>query len=458
MDISENTLLLSEHNTVHISHWPEVLATICTCVGSVSYGYSSGFSSPVIPELEHLGILDSHGSDWFVSLISLGAMLGAPLVVILVEQFGRKQLIIVSNIPLIIGYVMIATIATETAILSGRTLIGVTVGVLAKIIPLYIAEITTTRWRGRLIVLGAGLNMSCGLTLDYLLGMWFNYKWLALLGAILGTVNSIAMICMPETPRWLLKKKDRQAAFKALVWLRGNTNIKEELEEMQNNITQQQATATLKCPDLVHSRYSLPLAKVICFVFLIRLCGKNFTESYLQEILQSAYFSAKNARVTTFLIGLSNFIGVFIAGALVENLGRKPLLYISGVTMGVSSSVMGVGFYMMEGMDSVGLKWIYGISLTLFTIGFWVGFGPVLWLVTVEILPIKVRGLGSALSIVTNFLAGFLSTKYGPALVKATSLGTVFFIISGLCAVAIFYIWCIIPETEGKSLEEIEKH
>ncbi len=439
----------------NVRNGPQIVAALIACLGSLSLGIALGYSSPAIPDLEAIFELNASEISWFGSLVTLGAAIGALLSGLLIELFGRKSTLLVANLPLVVGYAIIGGVKTMTWLYIGRTLTGVGVGMMAVTVNVYIAEISTVKMRGILATISQ-LFVASGIFIAYLLGIPLVYKWIALFGAGVAFIMVSLVLFIPETPRWNIKKGKHMAATKALLWLRGpQANIGEEIKEIELNIAGQPGKMNI-C-DIFTPRYLKPLFLCLMIHVLQKFSGINAIDFYTESIFQSAGFD-KNADIPPVVVSLVAIVGSLPPVLLVDKLGRKPMLISSGFLNCISCFTLGLFYYLYEEQNMTNISWLPIVSLVVYGFGFSMGWGPVAWLVANEIIPLRIRGFGSGLASVVNWTIAFLITKEFPVLVEVTSHYVGFWIFSGMSFLAILFVIFFIPETKGKSLEQIEQY
>ncbi|XP_052413321.1 solute carrier family 2, facilitated glucose transporter member 8-like [Carassius gibelio] len=451
------------------------LATFAAVLGPLSFGFVLGYSSPAIPELRIIQDprlqLSKDEASWFGSVVTIGAALGGLLGGWIVEKIGRKLSLMFCALPFICGFTIIIAAQNHWMLYVGRVLTGLASGVTSLVVPLYISETAHERVRG---TMGSCVQLMVviGIMGAYIAGLFLDWRWLAIASSIPPTLMLVFMCFMPETPRFLLSQGKRREAEEALRFFRGPDAPAEwecaKIEEAYKNEEQSFSLADLKDPGVFK-----PLGIGIMMMLLQQLTGINAIMFYAETIFEQAHF--KSSDVATVIVAATQVVFTAIAAAIMDRAGRKILLILSGVTMCVSEAVFGVYFMLTvnhnnSSLTSVltdaqsslaeqpptDLAWLAVGSMGLFIAGFALGWGPTPWLVMSEIFPTRVRGLGSALCVLTNWTCAFIVTKTFQNLMDAiTSAGT-FWMFSALCALNVIFTAIFVPETKGKTLEEIQ--
>ncbi len=440
---------------VQVKVLPQLIAAAIAYLGSLSTGFALGYSSPAIPDLEVKFKLNAGATSWFGSLVTLGAVLGGVLSGYFMEQFGRKTTLLMANLPLVVGYGIIAGVESMAWLYVGRTLTGIGMGMMAITVNIYIVETATAQLRGPLGT-GAQIFIGSGIFLSYVLGISLNYVSIALGGAIIAALMSLLILIIPESPTWSIMKNRYSEATKALIWLRGSdANVNAEILNIKQNLSNQPETCQLS--DLTNPRYFKPLLIAVILNMLQKLVGINAVEFYTESIFQAAGY-AKGASIPPVIISLVSIFGTIPSVLLVERKGRKAMLIFSGILTCTSCIGLGVFYYLYEERHVTSISWLPVVCLMIYNFGFSMGWGPVAWLVGNEILPNRIRGFGGGLTSVINWLTGFLVSKEFPELVAATSHYVGFWLFAGMSIIAILYVVIIVPETKGKTLDEIEQY
>lgn len=383
----------------------------------------------------------------------VGGVLGGPLI----EAVGRKMTIIGTAIPFFMGWMLIANANGIAMVLAGRAFCGLCVGVGSLAFPVYLGETIQPEVRGSLGLLPTAFG-NTGILLAYLAGMAISWRNLAFLGGSIAIPFFLLMLITPETPRWYATKGRAEDAHKALQWLRGkNVNIEKEMREL----TRSQAEADLVGGNsfklILNKKYVPAILISLGLMFFQQFSGINAVIFYAVEIFKSAG-SSIDPNLSSVIIGVVNFISTFIATVLIDRLGRKILLYISSVSMIVILVTLGAYYYVQKvGVDVTAYGWLPLACLIIYVLGFSIGFGPIPWLMLGEILPSKIRGTAASLATGFNWTCTFIVTKTFPNIKEAIHMHGTVWMFSVICLIGLFFVIFCVPETRGKSLEEIEK-
>ncbi|XP_033757519.1 solute carrier family 2, facilitated glucose transporter member 8-like [Pecten maximus] len=423
------------------------LAVACACLCTLSFGFTIGYSSPAIPDLEKAGLLDGKSQAWFGSLLTVGAIFGGPFAGYCIERFGRKFTITLSSIIFATGGMIIANANYVSSLYIGRFLVGWASGQTTVCVPVYIAEIATKSLRG---FLGScvQLSVTIGILMAYMGGMTLGWSRLAVVGSVPALATIIAMYFLPETPRWLLMKNRRQAALSALSNIRGpHAAVEEECRDIEEGLDNQESFsfAEFQKPELLR-----PLCISLAIMAFQQFSGINAVMFYTVSIFNSAGF--KKSAEATVIIGAVQVVATAVACVLMDRAGRRKLLIIAGSVMVFACGLFGLYFM----INSQNVSWLAITSLVIYIIGFSLGWGPIPMLVMSEIFPARARGTASGLAAFTSWFTAFIITKEFAFLNDVFGQAGTFWLFGACCLFAVMFVNKHLPETKGKSLEDIE--
>uniref|UniRef100_A0A8C5X7D6 Solute carrier family 2 member 6 n=1 Tax=Malurus cyaneus samueli TaxID=2593467 RepID=A0A8C5X7D6_9PASS len=433
------------------------LAAFAAVLGNFTFGFALVYPSPVIPALEaHPNPelrLDQHTAPWFGSVFTLGAAAGGLSTMLLNDCLGRKLSIMFSAVPSALGYALLAGAQRLWMLLLGRLLTGYAGGVTSASIPVYISEISHPGVRGMLgacpqimAVLG---SLCFSPNFAIVAGLVLDWRWLAVAGEVPVLAMLLLLCFMPNSPRFLLSRGKEEEALGSLCWLRGqDTDYTREYEQIKDSVRKQ--SRRVSCAELKDPFLYKPILIAGAMRFLQQLSGVTC-------ILKPEYDAA--------LVGLVRLSSVAIAAVSMDKAGRKILLFVSGMALSSlpSPSSQGNHFGDMKwwGYSSWGCR--AGLHCSVPSTasplplcppaGYAMGWGPITWLLMSEILPLQARGVASGLCVVVSWLTAFTLTQFFLPVVVGTVPFLFFAVIS---AGNILFTGCCVPETKGRSLEQIE--
>ncbi|XP_066112243.1 solute carrier family 2, facilitated glucose transporter member 8 isoform X1 [Saccopteryx bilineata] len=447
------------------------LAAFAAALGPLSFGFALGYSSPAIPSLRRAAPpvprLDDDAASWFGATVTLGAAAGGVLGGWLVDRVGRKLSLLLCTLPFVTGFAVITAAQDVWMLLGGRLLTGLACGVASLVAPVYISEIAYPQVRG---LLGSCVQLMVvtGIFLAYLAGSVLQWRWLAVLGCVPPSFMLLLMCCMPETPRYLLTRHKHQEALAAAQFLWGSEQGWEEPPVGEDH--QGFHLAQLRRPGIYK-----PFVIGVALMVFQQLSGINAVMFYAETIFEEAKF--KDSSLASVIVGVIQVLFTAVAALVMDRAGRRLLLTLSGVVMVFSTSAFGAYFKLTHGGPSnsshvnilvpvsmepanasVGLAWLAVGSVCLFIAGFAVGWGPIPWLLMSEIFPLHVKGVATGVCVLTNWLMAFLVTiEFSNLMGMLRPYGT-FWLASAFCVTSVLFTLFCVPETKGKTLEQITAH
>ncbi|XP_029168642.1 facilitated trehalose transporter Tret1-like isoform X3 [Nylanderia fulva] len=443
----------------------QVLAALSVSLGSMQIGFASSYTSPALVSMRDNSTTDfevtKHMSMWIGSIMPLSALFGGIAGGPLIEYIGRRNTITATAFPFIGAWILISMAQNVSMVLVGRALCGFGVGVGSLALPVYLGETIQPEVRGTLGLMPTAFG-NTGILLCFMAGMYMNWRNLALIGATMPIPFLILMFMIPETPRWYISKGKAKMSRKSLQWLRGkNADITEELsmiekvhqEYLETERTSPQGTFS----ELLKRNNLKPLLISLGMMLFQQMSGINAVIFYTVQIFKDAG-STIDENLSTIIIGIVNFISTFVAAAVIDRLGRKMLMYISAVSMAVTLFALGGFFYAKSsGVDVTNIGWLPLVSLIVYVVGFSLGLGPIPWLMMGEILPAKIRGSAASIATGFNWMCTFIVTKTFEDVIELIGAHGTFWLFGVIVAVGFVFVIICVPETRGRSLEEIEK-
>src|SRR5258708_662283 len=443
------------------------------CIGDMG-GFLFGFDTAVISGALSFVVADFHFNaqmeGWFVSSALLGCIIGVALYGKLSDVYGRKKIMLLSAGLFFLSAIGCMLAGNATVLIGFRLIGGLGIGVASMICPLYISEFSPPSFRGRMVALYQ-LAITIGIVAAYFsnayllrlsahkdLGGWFHYlivqdTWRSMIGV--GILPSfIFLVCLflvPESPRWLLLKGKEEQAFLYLSKLNTPATAREEISHIQNSLKEDRGTLR----ELFSPVYRIPLIIGLTLPFLSQVSGINAVIYYGPAILDKAGFSLGDALGGQVIIGFVNVLFTFVAIFTVDKWGRKPLLFTGIAGAVLSLLVIGILFR----SENVQGPWVL-IFILLFIACFAFSFGPVCWIVVSEIFPGAVRGQAMSLATLSLWIAYFFFGQLSRVMLTSAYWGpsAPFSTFAALSAPGFWLTWRLIPETKGKSLEQIEQN
>ncbi|MBT5902798.1 MAG: sugar porter family MFS transporter [Opitutaceae bacterium] len=444
-----------------------ILVAFVAALGGFLFGYDTAIISGTIGFVKTKFELDTVAEGWFVSSALVGCIWGVMFTGLINDWFGRKKALLLSGLLFLISAIGCMLAPTLSTLIIYRLIGGIGVGVASMTSPLFIAEISPPHLRGRLVTLYQ-LAITVGILLAYFanasllelstqsyeteLFSWIiqDEVWRAMFGSecVPALLFFVLVLFIPESPRWLSLKKKDERAFGILARINGSEQAKQEMREIKDTIAHEAAPMqTLLKPEI-----RKPLIIGASLAFLTQICGVNAIIYYGPRILEEAGFALSDALGGQVIIGIVNVVFTLIAIWKIDQLGRRPLL-IGGVS-GIMFSLIMVGLLFFFEVTSG--FWLMGFIL-MFIASFAFSFGPVIWTLLSEIYPINVRGTAMSIATLTLWTGTALVGQIVPWMLETLTPAGTFWIFSLSCVPALYLGIKVIPETKGKTLEEIEK-
>lgn len=435
--------------------WLYVVAIIASLGGMLS-GYDTGVISGALLFINESWDLTDYMQGILVSAVLIGAVIGAAINGILADIFGRKKIIISTAIIFILGSILCAFAPNVYILILSRMLVGLAVGIVNFVVPLYLSEVSPKQLRGTLVSLYQWA-ITAGILFSYMINSAFaqavfNWRWMLFAGVFPGTILLVGMMFLGDTPRWLLSKNRETEARKILKKIEPDVDLEAEVKHIKTTLRYEGSGTKVAL-----KKWMIMPAVVGIGIMFAQICtGINTIIYYAPTIFKIAGFDSNlNAIYATTGIGIVNFLMTIVAIFFTDKLGRKPLLYV-GLT-GVMLSLAALGFaFRFEALLGDNMKWVAVGSLVTYIICFAMSLGPIGWILVSEVFPLKIRGVAMSMCTVANFGFNFFVVSSFPVLLHRIGGAYTFWMFAAVSFLCIIFVYYCVPETKGISLEQIE--
>lgn len=452
-----------------------ILPFLFPALGGLLYGYDIGATSGATISLESSTL---SGTTWYnmssievglvVSGSLYGALIGSVLAFTIADFLGRRRELICSSLLYLVGALLTALAPEYSMMVIGRFVYGIGIGLAMHAAPMYIAETAPSQIRGTLISLKEFLIV-VGMLLGYIASSLFvdmvaGWRYMYATSAPICLVMGFGMWWLPPSPRWLLLcaaqgkgslADAKETAISCLCRLRGQTvetSAAEQIDYILAELSYTHQEKPSKVTDIFHGRCLKALIIGAGLVFFQQVTGQPSVLYYAATILRSAGFSAaSDATRVSVLLALLKLIMTGVAVLVVDRLGRRPLL-LGGVSGIVISLLLLSSYYTLFTNSPL----VAVVALLLYVGCYQLSFGPIGWLMISEVFPLRMRGRGLSVAVLVNFASNALVTFAFSPLEDLLGTGIVFLGFAVIAIISLFFIFFIVPETKGLTLEEIE--
>ncbi|WP_194972358.1 sugar porter family MFS transporter [Aquiflexum lacus] len=450
------------------------LVSLTAALGGFLFGYDWVVIGGAKPFYEpYFNITSPTDQGWGTSSALVGCMLGAILCIIFCDQLGRKRLLIFSGFLFSLSAIGTALSDTFWWFNFFRIAGGVAMGIALNLSPLYIAEIAPPEKRGMfvtinqlLIMVGVLLaqliNWQISLldtmmpdeaTFEQIAVSWngnYGWRWMFGVEVIPAMLFFILMFFVPESARWLIKNNEESKARKILQRIGGEFYENLAVSEIKTTLrTEDLAKVNFK--ELLNKRVVKFLAIGIFLAFLQQWSGVNVIIYYAADIFQAAGYTLKQMMLNIVVIGSVMVLSVFITIFTVDKFGRKNLLLIGTSSMAFLYLLIGYSFYVDQGGWVVVFLVLANVMFYSFTLA------PLLWVVLSEIFPTRIRGAAMSIAALAHWVGNFTLTYSFPTIKENLGWANNFWLYGIICAIGFVVLYIVLPETKGKSLEQIER-
>ncbi|XP_058447708.1 facilitated trehalose transporter Tret1-2 homolog [Malaya genurostris] len=445
-----------------------ILANLTVLSSGMGLGYSAITLHSLTREDNPLR-LNAEQASWFASISAIACPFGGLISGYLLDRIGRKWTLTLINILSIVSWALIAVSSRTnfeqmyTQILIARVIIGLVIGLVSAPASIYSAEIATPRMRGRLTVL-TSLAIALGILIIYSFGYFIpeNFRLVAGIASGCCVVFLLLLLPLTESPAWLLSKQREQDAERSLKRIRGYGSCRKvvpeielELERLRNNIEAQRLSGKESLINIVKQpQVYKPLGVIIGFFGFQQFSGIFVVIVYAAKVSSEASVSI-DPFLCTVLIGVARVVATVLVAYILDTWGRKPPSILSGV--GMAACMFGIAACIHFPLPEE-LRWIPTFLMIAYIFTSTLGFLTMPFAMLAELFPQKIRGPASGVSVFFTYLMSFVIIKLYPTMVANMGSANVFIFYGVISIIGVMYVYHIVPETKGKSLQEIEDY
>jgi len=444
---------------------------LVAAMGGLLFGYDwvvIGGAKPFFIQYFHLEA-DPVLVGWAMSSALVGCLLGSVVSGMLSDRFGRKRLLLAAGL-MFVGSAIGTGIANSfTIFVWYRLLGGIGIGMSSNLSPMYIAEVAPAEMRGKLVsinqlaivigVVAAQLvnwaiarNMPDHYTQQQILDSWYGqtgWRWMFAAETLPAALFFFMMFLVPESPRWLVKNGRDDRAHNIFSRIGGATYATLQVADIKETLVNEIQQVNFR--DLLQPRLLKILIIGIVLAALQQWCGINVIFYYAEEVFAAAGYGVNAIMINIVYTGLIMFLFTFVAIFTVERLGRRMLMLIGSAGLAIMYTCIGASYYLH-------LQGVFVMVLVLAAIAFYsFSLAPIVWVLLAEIFPNRIRGAAMSISVFTLWSTCWALAQVFPLMNARLGAAGSFWTFALICLLGFIYIWRVLPETRGKSLETIER-
>ena len=445
-----------------------IFISLVSAMGGLLFGYDWVVIGGAKPFYEvYFNITDMPAMQgWVMGSAIIGCLVGVMISGSLSDRFGRKPLLTVSAAVFIVAAIGTGAVNNISWFIICRILGGIGIGIASNLSPMYIAEISPAGIRGRFvsinqltIVLGIlaaqvvnwliAEPVSAG---ENILASWngqMGWRWMFWACAVPAAVFFIMIFLIPESPRWLAGKLHYEKAETILAYIGGRDYAEKELDEIKSTVQDDRQKVNFRM--LFEGRMPKILLIGIVIAVFQQWCGINVIFNYAQEIFAAAGYAVSDILFNIVVTGVTNVIFTFVGMYAVDRIGRRALLLFGAAGLACIYGILGACYYFHVTGITVLILVVAAIACYAMTLA------PIVWVVISEIFPTRIRGMAMAVATFSLWTACFVLTYTFPLLNRGLGSYGTFWLYGVICVFGFIFIKMMLPETKGKSLEEIEK-
>jgi SP family sugar porter-like MFS transporter len=445
-----------------------------TCLVAALGGLMFGYDWVVISGADifyekYFQLTSASDIGWAKGCALLGCLVGSLLAGVLSDRFGRKRLLLLAALLFTVSALATGLAPTFAQFVFWRIIGGVAIGIASNLSPMYIAEIAPAAIRGKLVSLNQ-LNIVIGIVVAQvvnwlvaepvapdataleILHSWngqFGWRWMFCLVAAPALVFLVGLFFVPESPRWLVKNGQRERARNVLARLGGADFAEQSVADIESTLVNEIQRVDFR--DLIEPGVRRVVGFGVLLAFIVQWCGINVIFYYTKDVFASAGYDVSAILLNIIIVGMTNLVFTFVALHAVDRLGRRPLTLAGWA--GLVAIFVAMGFCFQAKITGLPV-----VLLVVAAIGWYAStIAPMCWVTLAEIFPNRIRGAAMATAVLALWVGNFTLTYSFPALLAQIGAAGTFWVFAAICAVGFGVMKAKLPETKGKTLEEIER-
>jgi len=462
---TETSTLKANYNFGYV--W---LISVVAAMGGLLFGWDWVVIGGAKPFFQRFFELTEGQIAFAVSCALIGCFVGALVAGALSDRFGRKRLLIAAALLFAVTSLGNALASTFGIFIFWRILGGVAIGLASNLSPMYIAEVSPAQMRGKLvsinqltIVIGIllaqcvdwyiGRNLPQGATDEFIRNSWFGqqgWRWMFGLTSAPSLLFFLGMLVVPESPRWLAKNGKPDGARAILKKIGGEDYAQAAVRDIESTLASEEIQH-VRFSDLFESRMLKVLILGVGLAMFQQWCGINVIFNYAEEIFRAAGYDISSVLKNIAWTGSVNLAFTFVALGVVDRAGRRPLMLLGSAGLAIIYTV--IGFCYHSGVTGRPMLLLVLAAIACYSMS----LAPVTWVVISEIFPNRIRGAAMAVAVSFLWIACFLLTYTFPILNGWLGSAGTFWLYAAICIAGFIFIKLKLPETKGKSLEQIER-
>lgn len=428
-----------------------VLISLISALGGYLFGFDFAVISGALPFLKTQFGLNAYWEGFTTASLALGCIAGCFIAGRVSQQYGRRPALLLAGLIFVASSLAMAFAPNLTFFISARFSAGISVGMASMLSPMYIAEISPPRIRGRMVSIYQ-LTIVIGILATNLINYSLRnfgddaWRWMFGLGAIPAGIFTVGVLFLPESPRWLVQAGKPDRARKTLASLGDQQYAGQTFTAISNSVNDETKVRT---GSIFKKAYLPALIAGVGLAVFQQFCGINVVFNYTTTIFESIGFSKDDQLLQTIFIGAVNLVFTFLAMSLVDKVGRKPLLLTGAIGLAILYISIASALKVQSSFTSYLLLAAIGMYATT--------LAPVIWIVISEMFPNKIRAAATSVAVICLWAAYFILTFTFPILVLwMGGIAETFYVYAGICFVGAIFIWFKTRETTGKTLEQMD--